>query len=179
MTEPINSARYSQKRTAIQEQFDYVLWLDSDMVFPTNTLHILRQDLEDHPDIGMVTGLYVKRMAPITPVLYSRLEPPAKNADGRMEKRIDDFIDYPRNTLFLAAGCGFGCVLTRVSLLKEVWDHYGPAFTPYPWAGEDISFCHRVNLLGQNRIWCDSKVSCGHVGLTVYTENNLKRGEKH
>lgn len=156
---------------AIEHKFDDVLWLDSDMLFPQNTLTKLQSY-----NMDMVTGLYVKRHEPIEPVLYDELEEPKRNDNGYLEKKIHAYVDYPRNAFFPVAGCGFGCVLTKTALLKEVWDTFGPAFTPYPWASEDISFCHRVNLLDR-QIYCDSSISCGHIGQFVYTENLLVRSD--
>ena len=156
---------------AIENGYDNVMWLDSDMVFPPDIL----QKLESH-SMHMVTGLYVRRHDPVTPVIYDMLDEPERKPDGRLEKNIHEYADYPRNSFFPVAGCGFGCVLTSTKLLKDVWDHFGPAFTPYPWAGEDISFCYRVNQLGY-QIHCDSTISCGHIGSFVYTEDLLKRGD--
>ena len=156
---------------AIENGFDNVLWLDSDMLFPPNTL----TKLEAY-NMDMVTGLYVKRHEPVEPVLYEKIEEPERGSDGKLIANISAYHDYPRDSFFPVAGCGFGCVLTSTKLLKHVWDEYGPAFTPYPWASEDISFCHRVNELGY-QIYCDSSVSCGHIGQFIYTENLLKRGD--
>ena len=158
--------------TAIEQGFDQVMWLDSDMMFPPDTLLKLQAHEKD-----MVTGLYVTRRTPVEPVLYAEISEPDRNADGYLQKKITPYMDFPRDSFFPVAGCGFGCVLTSTKLLKEVWDRFGPAFTPFPWAGEDISFCHRVNLLG-HQIFCDSTVSCGHIGTYIYTEKDLpKRGD--
>lgn len=156
---------------AIENGFDNVLWLDSDMLFPPNTL----TKLEAY-NMDMVTGLYVKRHEPVEPVLYDIIDQPMRQKNGRLEGTISVYKNYPEDSFFPVAGCGFGCVLTSTKLLKHVWDEFGPAFTPYPWAGEDISFCHRVNQLGY-QIYCDSSVSCGHIGTFVYTEDLLKRGD--
>ena len=156
---------------AIENGFDNVLWLDSDMLFPPNTL----TKLEAY-NMDMVTGLYVKRHEPVEPVLYEKIEEPERGSDGKLIANISAYTSYPRDSFFPVAGCGFGCVLTSTKLLKHVWDEYGPAFTPYPWSSEDISFCHRVNQLGY-QIYCDSSVSCGHIGQFIYTENLLKRGD--
>ena len=161
---------------AIENQFDRVMWFDSDMVFGPDTLQQLHHDM-DELGCEMVTGLYVKRHEPVEPVIYSELKEPARGSNGRLEKQIVAYTDYPEDELFPVAGCGFGCCLTSVKLLKEVWDKFGPAFNPYPWAGEDISFCHRVNQLG-HQIYCDSRISCGHIGTAIYTEQMLKRGDK-
>lgn len=157
---------------AIENKFDNVLWLDSDMLFPPNTL----TKLEAY-GMDMVTGLYVKRHEPVEPVLYEKIEEPERGHDGKLIANIRAYTNFPRDSFFPVAGCGFGCVLTSTKLLKRVWDEYGPAFTPYPWASEDISFCHRVNNLGY-QIYCDSSVSCGHIGQFIYTEQLLpKRGD--
>lgn len=163
---------------AIENGFDHVLWLDSDMMFPPDTLIKLQAYLT-HDDIDMVTGLYVKRHEPIEPVLYKRIEEPVRNEKtGYLEKDIQAYTDYPRDSFFPVAGCGFGCVMMKTSLLKEVWEKFGPAFHPYLWASEDISFCYKVNKLG-HQIYCDSSVSCGHLGTFMYSENLLPRGDEH
>lgn len=153
---------------AIENGYDNVLWLDSDMLFPPDTL----QRLESH-NVDMVTGLYVRRHEPVVPVIYDTIEEPMRNADGKLTKNIRPYTNYPHDSFFPVAGCGFGCVLTSVKLLKDVWDHFGPAFSPFTWAGEDLSFCYRVNMLGY-QIYCDSTVSCGHIGTQIYTEEHLK-----
>ena len=163
--------------TAIENNFDRVMWFDSDVMFQPDTLQILHDDM-DTLECDMVTGLYVKRYSPVTPVIYQTLEEPTRQPDGRLTKNIVPYTDYPVNEIFPVAGCGFGCVLTSVKLIKQVWDKFGPAFSPYPWGGEDISFCHRVNKLGHT-IYCDSNVSCGHIGNYVYTEDDIKRGEQN
>ena len=157
---------------AIENGYDNVLWLDSDMLFPPDTL----QRLESN-NVDMVTGLYVRRHEPVVPVIYDTIEEPMRNPDGKLTKNVSPYTNYPRNSFFPIDGCGFGCVLTSVKLLRDVWDKFGPAFSPYPWAGEDLSFCYRANQLGY-QIYCDSTISCGHIGTYVYTEDSLK-GDNH
>jgi len=156
--------------TAIENNFDRVMWFDSDVVFNPDTLQILHKDMDDL-NCDIVTGLYFKRYLPTTPVIYREIKEPQRDASGKLAKQITAYDNYPQNDIFPVAGCGFGCVLTSVKLLKEVWDNFGPAFNPFPWASEDISFCYRVNKLGHT-IYCDSNVSCGHVGTYTYTEKD-------
>lgn len=158
---------------AIENDFDRVLWLDSDMAFQRDTLMRLHKDMDTY-GCEMVSGLYVKRSFPTMPVIYRTIDKPTRKADGRLTKNIVSYNDYPWESVFKIGGCGFGCVLTSVKLLKEVWDEYGPAFAPYPWCGEDLSFCYRVNQLGHT-IMCDSNVKCGHIGKYVYQEQDLYR----
>jgi GT2 family glycosyltransferase len=160
---------------AMENKYDWVLWLDSDMCFEPDTLTRLQEDManDGYNGVDMVTGLYVTRKPPFKPVIYETVAPPSLGDDGVMKKNVVEYIGYPKDQLFPVAGCGFGCVLTKVSLLKEVWDKFGPAFTPNNWTGEDLAFCYRVNLLGKNRIWCDSGISCGHIGQMIYDEQML------
>jgi hypothetical protein len=109
-------------------------------------------------------------------VIFDELDEPGMDKDGKPIPHVHEYVNYPADSIFPVKGCGFGFCLTSVPLLKRVWDEFGPAFSPYPWAGEDISFCHRVNQLGCT-ILCDSRVSCGHIGTFVYTEQLLKRGD--
>lgn len=168
---------------AINEKYDYVLWLDSDMTFQNDLLMNLMKDL-DYPHIQMVSGLYVKRTYPTVPVVYKTIKPPTKDPSGNVIMNLREFVDYPEDSLFCIDGCGFGCVLMSTDLIKNVWDTFGPAFSPLPWCGEDVSFCYRVNQLTEHKrysghIWCDSRIKCGHIGTFLFTDQMLKRGEKH
>ena len=157
---------------AIEDGFDRVMWIDSDMMFNRSAMKILQQDMTDY-QCDMVTGLYFKRVGMSLPVIYEELDVPDTDESGQTVRHIHEYVNYPQNTMFPVRGCGFGFVLTSTKLLKEVWDKFGPAFAPFTWAGEDISFCHRVNQLGHT-IWCDSKVTCGHIGTWVFTEDTYQ-----
>lgn len=152
---------------AIEQHYDNVLWIDSDMTFHPDAMTCLLETMSKS-NVHMATGICFKRHFPTSPVIYSELDEPAV-IDGKPVRRIVDYKNYPRDAVFPVRGCGFGFCITSVNLLKQVWDTFGPAFTPYQWAGEDISFCHRVNLLGHT-ILCNPSVSCGHVGTLVYDE---------
>lgn len=173
----IYDARNLISLTAIENNFDRVMWFDSDMMFQPDTMKKLHRDM-DELNADMVTGLYFKRTGEHVPVIYDELELPGEDDTGHPVKRIHEYINYPQDEIFPVRGCGFGCVMTSTKLLQDVWANFGPAFAPFPWAGEDIAFCHRVNELGY-QIYCDSTISCGHIGTFVYTEDSFKRGDKH
>lgn len=151
--------------TAVREGFDRVLWLDSDMVF--DPYLFLR--LSEHLDLGreMVSGLYVSRKAPIHPVIYKSIRrDPLENGFLPV---AEAYSDYPRDSLFPVAGCGFGAVMMTTELLRRLQAAYGLPFTPLPGFGEDLSFCLRVQELGAE-MWCDSSIKLGHAGMAIYTE---------
>lgn len=163
--------------TAMDCDYDRIFWLDSDMVFDPNTLLSLHKDM-DETGADIITGLYVKRHTSVLPVLYKTIQPPSKNENGEIEKCVVDYLDYPPDRLFPVAGAGFGCVLMSVPLLRKLWNDYGPPFSPFVWAGEDISFFHRANMAGAN-ILCDSRIRLGHVGNVTFTPDfyEAKRNE--
>ena len=161
----IHDARNEFASIAIQNGFDRVLWLDSDMVFEPDTLERMSALMDAGPDMDMVCGLYFTRTLPTKPVIYKSMP---ENEDGFLI--LEQYTDYPRDALFRIEACGFGCVLTTVRLLKRAWDKYGPPFSYYRNVGEDMSFCCRVRDLGVD-IWCDSSIRVGHVGHVIFSES--------
>lgn len=152
---------------AIENGFDAVLWLDSDMVFPKDTLQQLTKDVKKG-GCDIVCGLYFSRKLPdVKPVIY-------KNAgyvkqDNGLRPMAEAYADYPRDALFEVEACGFGCVLTTVAALKKVQSERGLPFSPMLGFGEDISFCLKARQSGIP-IWCDSCVKVGHIGELVFDE---------
>lgn len=158
----IYDARNNFSKMAISKDVDYVLWLDSDMIFQEDLLAQMIKHMEDGKDI--VTGLYFRRRAPFSPVLFKELE---VNEEGGHWK---DFDEYPVNgDPFAVAGCGFGCCMVRKNVLVDVALNYQTWFTPFKNFGEDLAFAIRARELGY-KIWCDPKIKCGHVGQLVVNE---------
>lgn len=165
----VYDARNSLARKAIVEGFDRVLWLDSDMEFQPDLYKRLKEDLDEGRDL--VSGLYVTRKGTIKPVIFE--ECGYKHMGGNEVKPLaTTYYEYPKDQIFEISACGFGGVLMNVSLIKEVEAKYGLPFAPMLGFGEDISFCMRAKELGY-KLWCDSRVKMGHIGLTMFTEANL------
>ena len=152
---------------AINEQFDRILWLDSDMVFEPEILRILNEDLDNGFDI--VSGLYFKRVRPTKPVVFKVCD--IEKLEGNKLKPVSEpYLDYPQDSIFEIAACGFGCVMMNVSALKTIVDQYGKLlFSPVGGFGEDMSFCMRARSANV-RVWCDSRIKCGHIGYHVFNE---------
>lgn len=162
----IYNARNLIAQKAIEEGFDRVLWLDSDMVIPEDAMTILSDDMDKGMDF--VSGLYFKRKPPYTPVIYNDVDWKV-NDDGTVEVKAVPFEDYLKNQIFLIDGSGFGCCMTSISLLKDMVEKFGAPFTPLMGMGEDLAFCWRMGKAGYN-LFCDSRVKCGHIGQYVYSE---------
>lgn len=162
----ISVARNTIARNAIEAGFDRIMWFDSDMNVPRDALMKLTADMDSNPEMDMVTGLYFTRKAPIKPVIYSTLY--WEKIDGNVDAGAGNCYEYP-DGLFRIAGCGFGCCLTSVDLIKRVWEKVGIPFAELTGFGEDLSFCDRVNRL-EGKMFADTTVKCGHVGVMEYNE---------
>ena len=69
----IYHARNDLAKKAVKMDVDYILWLDSDMVFEPDTLERLMKHMEQ-PGVAMVTGVYFRRVPPFSPVLFDKLD---------------------------------------------------------------------------------------------------------
>ena len=141
---------------AIDEGYTHVLWLDSDMVFRETILDDLLFCGEQ-----FVTGIYHARRKGYASVIFKTID----------LNHIERFEEYPKEP-FRIAGCGFGCVLVSVEMLKAVCMKHTTCFTPLQDLGEDIAFCKRARDLGFE-LWCDPSVVCGHIGhIAIYPEDH-------
>ena len=159
----IYNSRNNLSTMAIERGVDYILWLDSDMTFPPNTLIKL---LEDRDKGDIITGVYYRRVKPYHPVLFDKLEIKDDVCEWSDQLEIKD-------ELFEVGGCGFGCVLTPTHVLVDVLSKYGNAFAPIGGVGEDLSFCWRARECGY-KIVCDPSIQCGHVGHYIIDQDFYK-----
>ena len=113
----IHDMRHTLAETAIKGEYDYVLWVDSDMVFDSDVLLDLLADDKD-----IVTAVCFMRRAPYHPCIYSKMRI-GLNLD---EDEIEKYLDYPKNgDLFEVEACGFAMVLMRTKVLKHLLDTSG------------------------------------------------------
>ena len=155
----IYTSRNTLATRAIQTEADYVLWLDSDMVFEPDLLERLMKTLTEN-DLDIVTGLYFRRVQPYSPVLFKDL---TLIRDTFFE--WSEFKEVPSD-LFEVAGCGFGCVLMKTDAFFDVQSKFGNMFSPIGNTGEDLAFCWRARECGY-KVWCDPSIICGHVGYVI------------
>lgn len=158
----IYTSRNNLALQAMKAEFDYMLWLDSDMVFQQDLLIKMKQVM-DEKDLDFLTGLYFRRVPPFTPVLFDQLD-----IDENGICTWTDWKDVPEG-MFKVGGCGFGCVLIKTDVIFEVQSKFGEMFNPIANMGEDLSFCWRARQCGYD-IWCDPSLVCGHVGYTIIND---------
>ena len=153
-------ARNNLARQALKSDADWVLWLDSDMVFAPDTLQRMLKVCKDN-DIDFLTAVCFRRKPPYTPCLFDRLEKVDKGAS------YTALMSVPEG-LFKVGGCGFAGVLMSSDVFLSVQSKFGRMFDPMDGFGEDVSFCWRARQCGYD-IWCDSSIEFGHVGNCIVT----------
>lgn len=158
----IYDARDTLAEKAIHEKWDRVLWLDSDMMFEPDLFRRMSARMDEGYEF--ITGLYVTRKQPIRPVIFSLVE--------KEPPKAENFADYPKDSVFEVAGCGFGCVMTTTDLLLRLRGIYKYPFAPFAGVGEDLSFCLRATEQG-TKIYCDSSIKLSHIGQRQFTEGDI------
>lgn len=141
---------------AIEVGSEWVLWLDSDMMFPPTTLTRLLAH-----NVDIVGCNYMKRGFPFKAVAYMDT--------SDWENWIP--IHYSDN-LIDAEAVGMGCVLMRTDLFKELSEPYFE-YTYQPktkdWGGEDFTLFKKFNKLGHS-LKIDTNLSneIFHIGTFAY-----------
>lgn len=152
-------ARHHLAVRAVRDNFDQVLWLDSDMVF----------DEQIYDDLSfahkpVVSGIAHSRRRPFTCCLFASLD---LNSLSRA-----DWTQYREP--FRVAGCGMAACLMDVEVIRAVLKETGQTFQPMEGYGEDLAFCKRATDLGFE-IWADPDVRVGHIGhLTIWPDEVQK-----
>jgi len=154
----IYDARDAIATFAVNNGYDYVLYVDSDMIFGPDDL----KKLVSH-DADIVSGLYVTRRGENENVCYSKVI-----TRRRFPYRASALIHDKQITGYgPVAACGFGFCLIKCSVLKTMFKRYKSLFEPFKGVGEDIAFCLRAKRSGY-KIYIDRDVKLGHIGETIF-----------
>jgi len=159
----LDQNREEISHSAIKDKYDYLFFIDSDMIFPSTILDIL---WDKHKDI--IGAVYALRSGYMHgPAVYDHNE--KMGAFNQQQ-------DWPLNKTYKVDGIGTGMLLIKVEALKKIpaprfaylecktADKYGNRRR----LGEDLSFCIRCKEAGI-KIYADSHVTVGHLGEHVYT----------
>lgn len=139
---------------AKQQECKYLMFLDTDMTFPPDTILRLMKHQKD-----VISGLYFERYAPHRPVIR-------QNVPGGYA-----LADYTKGDLIEVTATGGGCLLINM----EVFDRLEKPYFDYrlekaekdhgikeTFYSEDLVFCEKVRAAGY-KIWCDTTIRCGHL----------------
>lgn len=157
----IYDARESLVKHAIENNYDYILMVDSDMVLPPNTLIELLNTLDAGFDLA--TGLIFKRSYPFQPCFYSKARISEK--DGKFIPQLEGIIKWNVGEIYPIEACGMACCLIKVECLKELET---PLFYPFPDIGEDITFCIKFRQKGF-KLGLNTNIDVGHLAIHPIT----------
>lgn len=169
----VYESRHTLAQKAINDGFDRVLWLDSDMNFSPDLLERFSADLDQ--GLEFVSGLCFTRKNPIKPCVYEVCKP-KKNRKGEIVPTIESFKEIP-DGLFEIEGCGMAAVMMTTDLIRKA----GPLpFFPAEGFGEDLTFCRKAKAAGA-KLYCDSRIQLDHIGLSMINRATWEeqRGEAH
>ena len=154
---------------AIAMKSEWVLWLDSDMMFPATTLLRLLAHKQD-----IVACNYMKRASPFKSVAFTD---------------TNDFESWipiqSEDDLVTVEAIGMGCVLMKTELFKKLEKPYFE-YTYQPktndWGGEDFTLFKKLNKVG-HQVKVDMNLSneIYHIGTYAYGKNlevNIQKKSK-
>jgi uncharacterized protein YacL (UPF0231 family) len=147
-------ARLAQEAQKIGAE--YMLWLDSDMVFPATTAMRLMSHKE-----SVVAANYVRRQLPAKGVAY---------------EKIGDWINplpfESRDELVPVEGIGMGCMLVKTSILKEIskpWFEFHWTEESNDHLGEDMDFCMKMKKAGYTvKVDTNLSMELRHMGTWAF-----------
>lgn len=139
------------------EGFSHLLFLDADMIWPTDVLERMLR----HHSAGIVGGLYVMRHPPYAPVaLRDRFRADGSQVDQFYHALIEGADLIPVDVL------GMGCTLIPLDIIDRMgprpWFEYRDDDAGWPVVTEDVPFCLKAKDVGA-AVWLDPTVRCGHV----------------
>jgi hypothetical protein len=129
---------------------EYMLWVDSDMIFPATTA--LRLLAHNEP---VVACNYIRRQLPAKGVAYETI--------GDWENPLPF---EPQDELVPVEGIGMGCMLVKTSILQEIpkpWFEFHWTEESNDHLGEDMDFCMKM----------------ADAGYTVKIDTNLSMEIRH
>ena len=163
----VYEARHTLAMKALNDGFDRVLWLDSDMNFKPDLMERFAADLDQ--GLEFVCGLYFTRKNPVRPCVYEVCHPIVKR--GKTIPTIEPIREIP-DGLFEVEGCGFAAVMMTTDLIRRC----GPLpFFPEEGFGEDLTFCRKARAAGA-KIMCDGRIKLDHLGVSIINEDTYKSG---
>lgn len=161
-TSDIVKARNSIRANVASGPNEFSLWVDADVMVPSDTVVRLMRTLENYGAM-VVTGLYRGRTSPHKITCYAETD----GGDNYIHA-FDDGI--PDGDVHSIDACGAGCMLVRNEVFRM-----GAGFDREGSFSEDLSFCRAVKRLAKTHpehsqhwpIYANSAVKCGHTTDTL------------
>lgn len=146
---------------ALNLDAEYILWLDSDVVFPATTAVRLISHNKD-----VVAANYVRRQFPAKGVAYKKI--------GEWHNPLSFDIS---DTLEEVEGIGMGCMLMKTEIFNKIskpWFEFTWTPESNDFLGEDMNLCKKIKEAGYS-INVDTVLSreLRHLGTYAFSHKNL------
>jgi len=164
----IHYARNKAVWQAVNQKATHLMFIDSDMAFPTNGIEkLLSRNLD------IVGGLYFGRIVPF-PV--AKVKHPKLNG-------LTNPLSIPNKDLLEVLAVGTGFMLINMDVFKKmdapfffhaIPEDFGMDAQPFPHneIGEDVAFCLKARSYGY-KVWIDSTIPLTHIGENKVTRENF------
>ena len=149
----IDRMRNEAAKIALEGDFDYLFFIDDDVLLPWEAFHLLQQ-----ADKDIIAGVTHIRGYPFEPMIFN-----FTHEDYKKNSYVRDYAKKadPETGLLECDAVGFSCCLIKVSLLKEV---IPPFFVTGTHQTEDVFFCKRAREQKPDlKIWVQTRVLTGHI----------------
>lgn len=165
-------AREKLVSEALNGGMDYIIMYDDDMLLPLDMVEKMLQDVEEHPEIDILSPLAFMRNPPHYAVIYTSID--GYDNERHQPYHINNFVKkYPRNQLVECDAVGFGAVLIKMDMVRKM---KAPYFFSTTGTGEDIYFCVKSRQEAQARVFMDTRIKLGHLGApTIIDEETFDK----
>ena len=150
----IARARNFMVRWALEDNADYLLMVDSDMVIPQDAIYNLLED-----DVDVALGYYARGTSDDGETAFTKM-------GGSAPYNVRDFKAMRESGQHLVqvnrAGMGFALIETSVfGRIQKPWFYYED-HADGSGLSEDYWFCRQCQNAGI-RVYVDTRVGCGHI----------------
>ncbi len=161
----IDRMRNEAAKIALEGDFDYLFFIDDDVLLPFDAFHRLAEHDKD-----IIAGVTHIRGYPYYPMIFNFTdEEYKKNSYVTNYAKMAD----PFTGLLKCDAVGFSCCLIHTRLLKKIEPPY---FITSTHQTEDVFFCKRVrDYIPDQEIFVNVKVETGHLlGSDILAPNNVE-----
>ncbi len=164
----IDRMRNFAAKAAMELDFDYLLFVDDDVLLPFNAVDRLLK-----ADKDIVAGVTLIRGYPYHPMIFNFMGPQLA-ADGRTHY-VDNYAELANKEtgLLECDAIGFSCCLIKVQVLRELRPPYFVTIDGR--CTEDVYFCNKAKIeRPKTEVWVDTTVKTAHIlGDDIIEPDNL------
>lgn len=171
----IDRMRNFAAKAVLENDFDYLLFIDDDVLVPFDTVKYL---IEDDKDV--VAGVTLIRGYPYHPMIFNFVSPQlAKDGRTHFIDNYEELADKETGLLECDA-VGFSCCLIKAKVLREIKPPYFITIDENSGINsaqctEDVYFCNKVKMERPGtQIFVDTRIKTAHIlGDDIVEPDNL------